>query len=260
LSLIYELLLIQQKNISHLKSTAGVVPAISNEQWINELHRYESIVFAGIQYVISDYAVGPKSKDPQADSYTRLPMTAGEKQLCGMQKMTRSGGFANINVFGLAFITVIALIAIFIDLVILRFLLLLTYFRHALAPRIDRWMQDSILQLQRHAYEAEGLGHWTKLDSDMPVATNRAAFTDLPAEPLLIRMRTGLSQAPTLPESKGFASSIDKIELSPTKSSEHGFREHLRDGEPETDPEVLAAWASDSVPFYRRPEYVQRKE
>ncbi|KAF2736926.1 hypothetical protein EJ04DRAFT_488916 [Polyplosphaeria fusca] len=247
-------------NISSMKSTTGVIPPIPDDQWVNELHRYESIVFAGIQYVTSNYAIGPKSKDPMADSYTRPPATEGQKALCGMQKMKRSGGFASINVFGLAFVTAIACFSIFLDLIVLRFLMFLTYFRHILAPRIDRWIQDSILQLQRHAYEAEGQGHWTRLNSDMPVATNREAFTDLPLEPLLLRIGTaGTWQTLPSPVTKSSGSNMEKIELVRTKSSGRSHEESRRDEEGEEDPEVLAAWNTDTVPYYRQREYIHRE-
>ena len=36
-------------------------------------------------------------------------------------------------------------------------------------PRINRWIQDGVLQLQRRAYEAEGQGVWSKLDEKIPL-------------------------------------------------------------------------------------------
>lgn len=66
------------------------------------------------------------------------------------------------------------------DLLLIRFLIFVTRFRRALAPRIDRWIQDSILQLQRRAYEAEGQGTWKQFDSDVPITQPEDMLTDLP--------------------------------------------------------------------------------
>lgn len=55
----------------------------------------------------------------------------------------------------------------------------LTRFRRALGPRIDRWIQDGVWQLQRRAYEGEGYRGWTDLEADIPL-TNEKKLKDLP--------------------------------------------------------------------------------
>jgi hypothetical protein len=55
----------------------------------------------------------------------------------------------------------------------------LTRFRRALGPRIDRWIQDGVWQLQRRAYEGEGYRGWTDLEADIPL-TNERMLKDLP--------------------------------------------------------------------------------
>jgi hypothetical protein len=91
----------------------------------------------------------------------------------------------------LFFIITLASVVVLLGIVLLRFLILLARFRRALAPRINRWIQDSVLQLQRRAYEAEGQGTWTRLDTDVPITTEKEKLTDLPAEPLPLRVQSG---------------------------------------------------------------------
>jgi hypothetical protein len=77
--------------------------------------------------------------------------------------------FSNINVFGLAFIITFACVVTILDICLLRFLIYLSLFRQALAPRIDQWIQDGVWQLQRHAYEASGEGTWSRTQDETPV-------------------------------------------------------------------------------------------
>lgn len=66
-----------------------------------------------------------------------------------------------------------------LDISILRIMLYLRRFRRALGPRIDRWIQDGVWQLQRRAYEGEGYRGWTDLESDIPL-TEEKKLKDLP--------------------------------------------------------------------------------
>lgn len=45
-------------------------------------------------------------------------------------------------------------------------------------PRIERWIQDGILQLQRRAYESTRQGTWSLLDKEVPITTKREALRD----------------------------------------------------------------------------------
>ncbi|KAF2189270.1 hypothetical protein K469DRAFT_659388 [Zopfia rhizophila CBS 207.26] len=119
-------------------------------------------------------------RDSDAKGYVDEPKTAGEKELCRAQKMRKAGGFANINVFGLVFIAVISCTIMILDIILLKFLVYLSRFRHALAPRLDRWIQDGVLQLQRRAYEAYGEGSWENLDEEIPVTTQKQTLSELP--------------------------------------------------------------------------------
>jgi hypothetical protein len=82
----------------------------------------------------------------------------------------------------LIFTVVISSLAAIVDISLLKFLIYVSHFRKALAPRIERWIQDGVLQLQRRAYEAEGMSIWTKLDKDVPVTVRNEKLPDLPVE------------------------------------------------------------------------------
>lgn len=85
-----------------------------------------------------------------------------------------------MNVFGMAFIISVSLFFTILDILVLKFLIFLSGFRKTLSPRLDRWIQDGVLQLQRRAYEAEGQGTWSNLDSDVPLTENKEMLTPLP--------------------------------------------------------------------------------
>jgi len=158
-------------------------------------------VWATLQGLISDYAIGPKAYDDVADKYVDPPQTPGEIALCHSQKMIKAGGFAyvalnsetrndglpysrNINVFGLAFITAVSCTFMLLDYFILRFLIYMQRFRTQLAPRIDRWIQDGALQLQRRAHEAHGYGTWNNLNKEIPTMLVIEKLPELPLESL----------------------------------------------------------------------------
>jgi hypothetical protein len=48
-----------------------------------------------------------------------------------------------------------------------------------MTPRLNRWIQDGVLQLQRCAFEAEGKGTWENLDNDIPVTTYGERLSEL---------------------------------------------------------------------------------
>jgi hypothetical protein len=54
-------------------------------------------------------------------------------------------------------------------MLLLRLLIYTRRFRHILAPRIDRWIQDGVFQLQRRAYEAQEEVAWGRSDKEIPV-------------------------------------------------------------------------------------------
>lgn len=69
-----------------------------------------------------------------------------------------------------------------LNLLILKLFVLLSQFRRPLAPRIDRWIQDGVFQLQRRAYESSHQGTWKLLNSDIPVTEPPELLQELPLE------------------------------------------------------------------------------
>jgi hypothetical protein len=51
-----------------------------------------------------------------------------------------------------------------------------------LSARLSRWTQDGVLQLQRRAYQSQGVGQWEKLDDDIPIMSGTELLEDLPME------------------------------------------------------------------------------
>jgi hypothetical protein len=78
------------------------------------------------------------------------------------------------------FVIATALFFAIVDIVLLRFLVYLSKFRQALSPRIDRWIQDGVLQLQRRAYEAHREGTWSELSKEVPLTGAKEMLAELP--------------------------------------------------------------------------------
>lgn len=87
--------------------------------------------------------------------------------------------FRNINVFGLSFAITFSCVVIIVDLVLLKFLIYLSGFRRALAPRIDRWIQDGVFQLQRRSYESKEGMEWKYIDHEIPIPENDGPLEEL---------------------------------------------------------------------------------
>ncbi|KAJ4291860.1 hypothetical protein N0V90_009756 [Kalmusia sp. IMI 367209] len=157
----------------------GMIPSLPDDQWVQEITYWEQIVWASLQAIVSDYAVGYGVQEPSIEPYVKRNLTSGEEELCRAQRRVKPGGFMNINVFALAFIATFAVVATLLDIVLLKFIIFLKHSRRLLAPRIDRWIQDGVLQLQRRAYEANDQGHWTRLDKEVPTTTNDEPLAEL---------------------------------------------------------------------------------
>lgn len=70
-----------------------ILESLPDDQWIREVIAWEKYVWASLQTIISDYATGPATRDPSALDHIRNDTTPGERQLCGVQRMRKSGGF-----------------------------------------------------------------------------------------------------------------------------------------------------------------------
>lgn len=157
----------------------GISPGLPDDQWIQEVAAWEAFVWTGYQTMLSASVIGPKAFDPDGDDYREEPTSLGDRKLCQSLRMRKSGGFANINVFALAFLTTFAILISMFSMFVLRFCIFLSRFRKALAPRIDRWVQDGIFQLQRRAFDAQDEGHWVGLEKEIPITDQRVRLNQL---------------------------------------------------------------------------------
>lgn len=170
----------QYKVEAELANWTGFVASIPDDQWIQELRSWYSIIWAAHQAIVTDYAIGPTVRTPLAEPYTVAPSSKAEKYLCGTQKMRKPGGFVNFNVFGLVFIVTVASVLTLIDMTLLRFIAFFKEVRRSDAPRLERWMQDGLFHLQRLAYEACEDSRWKDLTEEVPITVERVTFADLP--------------------------------------------------------------------------------
>ncbi|KAF2729630.1 hypothetical protein EJ04DRAFT_588412 [Polyplosphaeria fusca] len=136
--------------------------------------------WASLQIYIADYAIGPTVRDPVSSNFTAPPATDGEKTLCSAMKMRKQGGFANINVFGLAFTITISGVIVLMDLVLIRVIQFYRTRSKAPTPRLDRWNQDNVYQMSRRAYDSSGFGTWIKLSEEIPITTHPIELPELP--------------------------------------------------------------------------------
>ncbi|KAF2682356.1 hypothetical protein K458DRAFT_57598 [Lentithecium fluviatile CBS 122367] len=168
-----------------IAGSKGTIEWLPDDQWITEVRAWTNQVWAAFQIGVADYAIGPWERNwgEEVDKNItdlQFPKNEAERALCGMQRMRISGNFVNINVFGLAFIVSFSCIVAILDITLLKFLIYMSRFRRTLAPRIDRWIQDGIWQLQRRAYEAHGHRDWINIEREIPLTTDEEKLNDLP--------------------------------------------------------------------------------
>lgn len=78
---------------SILNRADDAVRALPDTWWQEELAMHEYETWTSMQILVSQYAIGPKTTDSQADNYYIKPRTSGEKALCKARKMRKSGEF-----------------------------------------------------------------------------------------------------------------------------------------------------------------------
>ncbi|KAF2015277.1 hypothetical protein BU24DRAFT_450022 [Aaosphaeria arxii CBS 175.79] len=181
-SMAYEIGSVNSLDAASLISGDDGIPSLPDTQWIKEVQTWDKQIWAAFQTAITDHAIGPSVRTPGVEP---MPLSGpGQSQLCGSQKMRKNGGFINVNFFGLVFILSLSSFFIVLDITLLKFLIYASRFRRVLAPRIDRWIQDGVLQLQRRAYESRGEGPWTNLEKEIPLMDGGCELPDLSTDSL----------------------------------------------------------------------------
>ncbi|KAL1608326.1 hypothetical protein SLS60_003267 [Paraconiothyrium brasiliense] len=197
----------------------GISPGLPDDQWIREVTAWEAFVWSGYQTLLSASVIGPKVFDAEGDTYRDEPTSIGDRMLCQSLKMRKAGGFANVNVFALVFLTTVAAIVTFLNIFILRFCVFLSKFRKALAPRIERWVQDGVFQLQRRAFDAQDEGCWIDLEKEIPITRARERLNELFLTEHVVGKKKSLGRLMTEDTTNGGGKMKD------TKETYHGEQE-----------------------------------
>lgn len=67
---------------------------LPDDQWKVEAIFQDSKVWAILQILLADYAIGAQATEPHAYEYVNKPVTEAEKSVCHSMRMKKSGGFA----------------------------------------------------------------------------------------------------------------------------------------------------------------------
>ncbi|KAF7192392.1 hypothetical protein HII31_06424 [Pseudocercospora fuligena] len=150
-----------------------MVDGVPGDQWKLDVKTMETYVRAQLQTMLAKQATGFEG----ARCMTYPPTTEAERLSCRNRKVVKQGGFANINVFGLAFTLVMFGVLTTLDFGVLRFFLLLEKPSTSRRSRIRHWIQDGVFQLQRAAYEAwEKDIVWTRQGKEIPTTQSRMTY------------------------------------------------------------------------------------
>ena len=60
-----------------------------------------------------------------------------------------------------------------LDFGVLRVLLLVKKLQIFGTPKVRHWIHDGVYQLQRFAYEAQGIGSWTRQTKETPITKDK---------------------------------------------------------------------------------------
>lgn len=81
-------------NASSLAGPSGQISELPNDQWRTEFRFMVALTLAKLQIVLTDYAVGPQTRDLANDYKTGFPpLSDAGKKLCQKVKMRKAGGF-----------------------------------------------------------------------------------------------------------------------------------------------------------------------
>lgn len=78
------------------------IPTLPDDQWVTEVMRAEKFAWSALQAAVADYAIGPALHDDNSVKWTNRtkwirPVTPGEHQLCGKQRMRKTGDVAYVS-------------------------------------------------------------------------------------------------------------------------------------------------------------------
>lgn len=76
-----------------LQENLGVLEALPNDQWVQEVVGWESIIWASLQVEMAEHAIGRTVRDAAMAAFVKTNLTSGENSFCSKQKMLNPGGF-----------------------------------------------------------------------------------------------------------------------------------------------------------------------
>lgn len=138
---------------------------IPPNQWEAEVQNWVKFLVAVTQTTITHIAAGPGIVRPDFDQLAEPLDWPG---LCSRQRMGAPNGYSNINVFALALVVALSGIIILINLSLVPTLRHL-HQRHGLFKQVMvSWTEQSLLQVQRKAYEGDGYSKLWDRDAAVP--------------------------------------------------------------------------------------------
>ncbi|KAF2494028.1 hypothetical protein BU16DRAFT_512272 [Lophium mytilinum] len=143
--------------------------SLPDNQWEVEAANMHNISLAMLQRSVVEYASPPDIQirpGLRSPSQMEPPADDGMRALCQNQKVI-SKDHAGFSVVGLAIILAVGSLLILLDLFVARIVLWIGWGRFASMQ--DEWVQQGLLQVQRQALEARGIGPWEGKDGDVPV-------------------------------------------------------------------------------------------
>lgn len=182
-----EILLASQSTYGGLTVSSGLQP----DQWRTEMANLFNVSLAGLQaHGVLHAAPGNSEFKPgiKLHDYIIPETTPEHLKLCENQKF-RSAEYSSISLLGLIFVIVICFTIIGLNIVV-------PYVTRMFQGKWDgkgaaskrAWIEDDVLQLQRIALEARGLGPWKGRVDSVPVldtygaefqrGTYEGAYTD----------------------------------------------------------------------------------
>ena len=138
---------------------------IPSNQWQIEVEAWVQFLLAVTQTTIPHIAAGPGIMRSDFDRLAEPLMWPG---LCSSQRMGAPDGFSNINVFALVFVVALCACIILTNMTLVPTLKYIHGRNGQNSLRMKSWIQDSILHVQRKAYEGAGFSEWRGQDAAVP--------------------------------------------------------------------------------------------
>jgi hypothetical protein len=158
---------------------------IPSNQWEAEVQAWVRFLVAVTQTTITHIAAGPGIVRPDFDQLAEPLDWPG---LCSGQRMGAPDGYSNINVFALVLVVGLSGIIILTNLSLVPTLKYL-HQRHDLFQQlVVSWNHESILQVQRKAYEGAGYSEWLDRDAAVPKTNNNRPIPGLGTEEIAARI------------------------------------------------------------------------